>query len=260
MALITDSIQLAGDWGHMVPDAVKAVLDRMRHACLDDVRLVSDHQPSAMRVDEHTAGPPAIWLHFDNSTIAYIIVDIGERDWSQLAYQFGHELGHVVANSWQQDGKPLPPCQWLEEAMVEAFSLRGLARLADGWQKSPPFANDNGFGNAIADYRRRTLETYVKLATEQGSLGDFARWFAGNQSQIESIASLSEYAKAASVTILTEYERNPGCIEALGALNRWPERAGVPIGDYLSLWEKSCAELEASSYLPGRIRQLLSLQ
>src|SRR5439155_21981130 len=86
--------------------------------------LVSDRQPTRLRVDEHTSGPPAAWLHPDGSTMAWIIVDIGERAWAQLAYQFGHELGHVTANSWQPHAKPAAPCQWLEEAMVEAFTLR----------------------------------------------------------------------------------------------------------------------------------------
>src|ERR1700720_4434692 len=57
-------------------------------------------------------------------------VDIGEGDWSKLAYQFGHELGHVMANSWQPHAKPKVPCQWLEEALVEALSTlaRGIGR------------------------------------------------------------------------------------------------------------------------------------
>ncbi|ESY89738.1 hypothetical protein [Mesorhizobium sp. LNHC229A00] len=57
----------------------------MRHACLDGVRLVSDRQPTRLRVDEHTSGTPAIWLRPDGSSMAWIIVDIGERDWSRLA-------------------------------------------------------------------------------------------------------------------------------------------------------------------------------
>jgi hypothetical protein len=32
----------------------------------------------------------------------------------------------------------------------------------------------------------------------------------------------------AIVTVLTETETDPGCVEDLGALNRWPERSGVP--------------------------------
>jgi len=130
MTLLSAPIELAGDWGGMLPGAAAQVVERMRHSCLDGVRLVSDRQPTALRIDEHASGPPAVWLHPDGSNTAWIVVDIGDRDWSQLSYQFGHELGHVSANSWQPHAKPTSPCQWIEEAMVEAFSLRGLALLA----------------------------------------------------------------------------------------------------------------------------------
>ena len=257
--LLSASIELAGDWGQMIPDAAKLVVERMRHACLSGVRLLSDRQPTALRVDEHTSGSPAVWLHPDGSSMAWIIVDIGERDWSKLAYQFGHELGHVMANSWQPDAKPAAPCQWLEEAMVEAFSLRGLARLGASWRRDPPFANDHQFGDAIAGYRRNILQKYGTLAGEQGSIRDFGAWFGGFRGDIEAKAYLSPYAQAASLIILAEYERFPDCVEGLGALNRWRGRSGVPINDYLRLWEESCVELRASPLLPVRLRELLGV-
>lgn len=231
----------------------------MRRACLDDVRLLSDRQPAALRVDEHTSGPPAIWLHTGPGSAAWVIVDIGEQDRSKLAYQFGHELGHVMANSWRRDAMPAAPCQWLEEAMVEAFSLRGLARLGANWKRDPPFVNDHPFGDAIAGYRQDILRRYGQLAGEQGSVRDLAAWFADHRGDIEAQAFLSPYAKAASLTILAEYERAPACVEGLGALNRWPGRSGIPIGEYLRLWEASCVDLGASPLLPARLRELLRI-
>jgi hypothetical protein len=259
MTLLSAPIEMAGDWGHMLPRSAEQVVERMRHSCLDGIRLVSDRQPTRLRVDEHTSGNPAIWLHPDGSTMAWIIVDIGERDWSKLAYQFGHELGHVMANSWEPDAKPASPCGWLEEAMVEAFSIHGLGRLAESWKTNPPFPNDGAFGEAIADYRRKIVEGYSVLAREQGSSADFGLWFKDHRVEIESVAALSPFAKAASLTILNEYEKAPSIIEALGALNRWPARSGVPIEDYLRLWETSCAELSASPSLPTRLGALLRL-
>ena len=50
------------------------------------------------------------------------------------------------------------PCQWLEEALVEAFSLRGLALLADSWSTDPPFKDDSGFGAAVAVYRQNIVQ------------------------------------------------------------------------------------------------------
>jgi hypothetical protein len=204
--LVTAQIELAGDWGRMLEGAVAQVLERMRHACLHDVRLVSDRQPTRLRVDEHTSGPPVIWLHPDESDMAWIIVDIGERDWSKLAYQFGHELGHVFANSWQADARPAAPCQWLEEAMVEAFSLRGLRPLATGWKDNPPFAGDHAFGDAIAKYRQNIINRYAGLAGRQGFTRDATTWFANHRSEIET-PDLNPFAQAMSLTILAEYDR-----------------------------------------------------
>jgi hypothetical protein len=42
------------------------------------------------------------------------------------------------------------------------------------------------------------------------------------------------------------------------ALNRWPGQIGTPVKDYLRQWEASCAELESSSVLPARLREMLS--
>jgi len=256
--LLTAPIELAGDWGRMLPHSADLVLERMRHACLDGVRLVSDRQPTRLRVDEHTSGQPAVWLHPDGSSMAWIIVDIGERDWSKLAYQFGHELGHVTANSWQADARPAAPCQWLEEAMVEAFSLRGLRRLANDWKLNPPFAGDNAFGDAIAGYRENIIRSYSALSTDQGLTRDTPAWFATHRGEIE-IPGLNPFAQAMSVTILAEYEVAPDCVEALGALNRWPGRSGVPIGEYLQRWKAGCDELHASPRLPLRLSELLGV-
>ncbi len=252
-------IELAGDWGHMLPRSAELVVERMRHACVDGVRLLSDRQPARLRVDEHRSGQPAIWLHPDDSNLAWIIVDIGERDWSKLAYQFGHELGHVTANSWQADARPAPPCQWLEEAMVEAFSLRGLGLLAKNWKADPPFAGDNAFGDAIAEYRENIIKQYRALADSQGLTRNAATWFAGHRSEIE-IPGLNPFAQAMSLIILAEYDQAPTSVEALGALNRWRGRSALPATQYFERWKESCVELGASLQLPIHLSELLRLQ
>jgi hypothetical protein len=151
-------LELAGNWRQSAATGASAVIARMREACLSDIQPHSDRQPERLRVDDHRSGPPAIWLHSDPATTAWIIVDVGTRDWCNLAYQFGHELGHVVANSWARDAKPGGPCQGLEETLVEAFSFRGLGRLAESWRARAPFPNDNAYADSILDYRDRSLQ------------------------------------------------------------------------------------------------------
>src|SRR5713101_7253262 len=102
-------LELGGVWKSSPADAVLRVLSRVREVSLEGLRLLSDRQPDKLYVDDHPNGLPAVWLHDDHTNSAWIIVDIGPADWSKLAYQFGHELGHVLGNSWAAASKPGPP-------------------------------------------------------------------------------------------------------------------------------------------------------
>jgi hypothetical protein len=250
--LSTAPLELGGEWGGSAPNDAMAVIARMREASLAGIRLFSDQQPQKLRVDDHASGPPAVWLHSNQPETAWVIVDIGARDWCKLAYQFGHELGHVLCNSWRWGDAPKPPSQWLEEAMVEAFSIRGLALLADSWERNPPFPHDNAFAGAIRDYRAKLLAGYRKAADI-----DFAAWLRAGRPALASGASAPEGPAVAP--IVAELEREKGCVEDLGAVNRWPGRSALPVEDYLRAWQKSCGEREAPGVLPGRITTLLGL-
>jgi len=257
VTVLSAPLELAGPWrGSPVRDAT-AVVARMREACLSDVALVSDHQPQLLRVEDHTEGPPAIWLHSDFPTTAEIIVDVGPLDWCNLCYQFGHELGHVVCNSWQPDAAPRNPCQWIEEALVEAFSLRGLARLADGWEQVPPFPHDNAYAGAIRSYRKAILDGSQKVAQEQGMGAGFGAWFRARGADLAEHGGVSD-ARGAVPTMLSLYETDPPALADLGALNRWEGRSGVPHAVYLRRWRESCAALHTPGRLPMQITRLFA--
>ena len=255
-SLLRAPLELAGEWSSLNAAAMR-VLQRTRDVCLSGLRLLSDRQPEKLRVDNHTSGPPAIWLHDDPPATAWIIVDIGQRDWSKLAYQFGHELGHVLCNSWERSATPRPPTQWLEEAMVEAFSIRGLGLLAASWETNPPFAGDAAFGNSIRQYRANLIERYT--APMDATLGaDVAAWFRVHRATLESGFGIPE--GIAVLGVLSLLESDQACVEDLAAVNRWPERTGIPIEDYLKQWAMSCKEIGASGHLPAQLTSLFKLR
>jgi hypothetical protein len=254
MTLLSAPIELAGNWGGSAPTDALAVITRMREACLSGVRLLSDRQPAKLRVEDHTSGPPHIWLHKENPETAWIIVDIGARDWCKLAYQFGHELGHVLCNSWQWDAKPRLPSQWLEEALVEAFSIRGLGLLADSWEQRPPFPHDALFADAIRRYRLDLIAKYEKPAGDSAKL-DMCAWLRRNRDALNHTGSVNPIEGPEIVQILAELERDVAFVEDLGAVNRWAARSEVPVEDYIRLWQVSCGEIQASGMLPARLAQ-----
>ena len=108
-------------------------------------------------------------------------------------------------------------------------------------------------------YRQNIVERYGKLAVEQGNPKDCRAWFAQHRAELESQPGLSALAQVATLHVLAEFERNPSSIEALGALNRWRGRSAIALEAYFRAWETSCAELQASADLPGRLRNLLGL-
>jgi len=252
-------IEVGGDWGGSRPQAARVVVSRMRDACLAGVRLMSDRQPERIRVDNHAGELPHIWLHFDRAPFAWIVVNIGPRDWSRLAYQFGHELGHVVCNIWSPEGNSAEPAAaaWLEEALAEGFSIRGLALLADAWANDPPFPGDSAFAGAIRQYRDRLVTRYQTIATEHGATADLATWFRARRGALESNGDIRGPAAAAVTAFLAEMTADPAAIEALGALSRSPPQSGRSLEDYIDLWTQSCAELGASQRLPVRLQRRL---
>jgi hypothetical protein len=254
-SLMSAPLEMAGAWQWRKP--ALRVLTRVREVCLAGVKLVSDRQPTRIRIDEHRSGSPAIWLHSKLSTTAWIILDVGPSAWCQVSYQFGHELGHVLCNSWQSDAKPAFPCRWVEESLVEAFSIRGLGRLADSWEQNPPFAGDSAYSASIRDYRADLIKKYGGAG---GPISDpgVALWYQSSRQALDK-SPLSGIEAPFIVRMVSEMEQNIGCVEDLGALNRWPERSGVRLKDYLTLWQKSCLEVHSPGHLPARIKTLLAV-
>jgi hypothetical protein len=223
--------------------------------CLSDVRLLSDRPPGRIRVEHRSNCFPSIWLHDEDPDMAWIIVSTEPHAWCQLAYQFGHELGHVMCNSWDHKSIPRPPCQWLEESLVEAFTIRGLGRLAESWESDPPFQDGAAFAVSIQQYRKDLIDKYDQLTPDE----DLASWFHKHRIRLAGAGGESDAEGPMMLNILRELEANNACVEDLGALNRWPERSAVTINDYLTLWERSCSEIGASGVVPSLLRCVLDI-
>ena len=187
--------------------------------------------------------------------MAWIVVNNRPRAWSQLAYQFGHELGHVMCNSWMWKVNSPPPSHWLEECLVEAFSIRGIGLLANAREHDPPFNGDAKYGRSLRKYHRYLIGQY-RDATGSEPVQDIGPWFRANRELLEQAPGVGISQGPAILAVLNEMEADKSCVEDLGAVNRWSERSGVPFEEYLRLWQISCAQIEASGRLPAQLREI----
>jgi hypothetical protein len=253
--LLSAPLEIGGNWGGSPRDDARAVILRVREVCLSGIRLLSDRQPEKLRVDNQSYGLPHIWLN-ENPDTAWIVVNIGALDWSKLSYQFGHELGHVLCNSWARRAEPKLPSQWLEEALVEAFSIRGLGLLANSWEQRPPFPRNSAFADSLRKYRHDLIEKYRRSAGSPSGL-DMCDWINSNRGALSQASGIGDLQGPVVLQIVTEFEGDKACVEDLGALNRWPARSEVPTKDYLRLWQSSCGEIGAPGRLPARLARIL---
>jgi hypothetical protein len=164
-----------------------------------------------------------------------------------------------MCNSWMWKVQSPPPSRWLEECLVEAFSIRGLARLADAREQDPPFNGDAEYGRSLRKYHRHLIEKYQNAAGSE-PIQDIAAWLRANRALLDDTSGLAVYAGPAILTVLKEMEADNGCVEDLGAVNRWPARTSVSLEDYLRQWQLSCAQIEAPGRLPAQLRDIFALR
>ncbi len=129
------------------------MLRSVRDCCLAGVEAGEPEAPHAIAAVGIPGYPnpqcPAIPLA---GRVAPVILCVSGCLWSKLAYQFGHELGHVVANNWGGRANTLPPSHWLEEVLVEAFGLAGMLAMARRWSVDAPYPNWVGYAPSLGRY------------------------------------------------------------------------------------------------------------
>ena len=94
-------------------------------------------------------GPKRLWRPGPNGEHV-ILLSARDRHWAQYAYQFSHEMGHVLCGS--RDGSVAQA--WFEEAFCTALSIWVLERMSVSWRTNPPYSNWADYATALAEYAR----------------------------------------------------------------------------------------------------------
>jgi hypothetical protein len=252
-------IAVSGEWGDVRSEDVRAVILSTREAIIEGLALPEDG-PSCIRVvGDPTAPSPMVFAFDAPDGAATIRLTVQGKKWNQIAYQAGHELGHVLANNWGAKAVPQPPSHWLEEGLVEAISLFGLTRMSRQWFRSPPHQNWRTYAGLLKSYAENRLrnlrehEFYVQFEH------DPAAWFANGKEHLCSVVRLDDEIWPVIPWLTTEFVRDPGLVADICALNRWPERAALPIEQYLDAWVEACESLNSIGRLPRAIRAKLGI-
>ena len=78
-----------------------------------------------------------------------ILLSARDSFWSQFAYQFSHELCHVLSD-YERLGEG--PNGWFHEAICELASVFTLRRMAERWRTCPPYPGRTDYAESLDSY------------------------------------------------------------------------------------------------------------
>ena len=187
---------------------------------------------------------------FDHRPFEVRINAVG-NGWSQYAYQFAHELCHVMTNF---DRVRKHRHKWFEESLCEMASLFVLYRLADDWHANPPsgISGSRWLAPDHAKYARNVEGGYCAPARH-----DLPKWLENNIHSMEEKSTLRGLNGIVAVSLLEYFQRDPSFWLDCTRLNYWDASGDSSFGDYLNSWEaclKSCGGLPART--PAVVRAL----
>lgn len=154
-------------------------------------------------------------------------LNVEGRHWARFAFQFGHEMGHILCKHADYPN----PNLWFEESVCEAASLFVLGRMAETWATSPPFANWAEYAPALQKYRDDRLED--ALLPESVSLSDV---FRKEEESLRGDPHQRQLNLKIAMALLPLFEETPEHWPAVENLNATHGDPGRAFARYLGDW------------------------
>jgi hypothetical protein len=224
-----------GDWGAASPEDIKIVLTSVFEALAGDFPR---HAADRIVVERSKSGPSVLAQKSGDGAYR-VLLDVNDTRWDQFAYQFSHELCHIFTNFEHREVAlaAARDHQWFEEAVCEAMALIGLEKVADRWERMPPYPHWRAYAPVFLEYESRLLAQAHRGLLPGVSL---AAWFRANRAELERdpyVRSKNEVMASALIVLLRQA---PAEVEALGYLNLATPASASDFSEYLEVWSNSC--------------------
>ena len=157
------------------------------------------------------------------------------RYWSQYAYQFAHELCHVLTGHEQISRFDNNPNQWFIESLCELASLFTLRRMAELWQTRPPFSNRQDYARALHKYFKELVNRPARQLPPGLTV---AEWLRDKENLLRKDAYSREDNAVVSLSLLNLFEAHPQGWNAV----RYLPKSDSAFVDYLAEWYESVPE------------------
>ena len=211
---------------------IRAVLDS---AGQELWRFFPDDKLEPIVVVRGHEGPITLFQRNDRGEIV-VRLDTEKTYWSQYAYQFAHELTHVLCGFREgYQGN-----QWFEETVCETGSLYVLRAMSRTWKTAPPYENWKDYRDSLRSYADDVIRGRDK-ASEIYAHG-LSAFYLAHKSVLQQQPNVRELNGAMALVLLHLLEESPERWEAVRWLNSGRTGASETFPAYLQRWHDAVPE------------------
>ena len=225
---------LGDDWGSARPQDIETVLYSV-------AAILLEHFPGRRLYPilvTHAPNHPMTLFKRGPANEYLVRLSARDRQWARYAYEFAHELAHILTNYQHHAlSRTLRPNQWFEEALCEAASLYALKRLAFVWEMWPPHREWAAYAPEFQRYVERFLSESHRQLPRDVTL---AAWFRRHEKELQGKPYSRGHNEVVANVLLPLFEENAEFWEAIGYLNL-QGRSGS-FREYLQAWHDNAPE------------------
>lgn len=216
---------------------VRVLKDDWGDASLADIRAVLNSSGAELmnHVPDRRLAPILISRSRDNPIVLYdrgpkreyqVKLNVTGTHWAQFAFQFAHELCHILSQYDREDD----PNEWFEETLCETASLFALRRMAVTWKTAPPYPNWKSYAVHL---RRYADDRMKKHPLPDGTT--VAAFYLDNRKELRKNKANRKLNTIIAIRLLPLFEASPEHWEAVGWLNQGNGK-NRSFADYLRDW------------------------
>ncbi len=212
---------------------IKAVFDSTARSLL---KHFPGRKLKPITVEHSKDNPIVLYQPGPNGEIQIRVTSTGLH-WSQFAYQFSHEMTHVLCG-YEQVAPNSAPNMWFEESLCMMGSLFTMRQMAKDWQTAPPYPNWKDYGKSLASY----ADEVIKRPQHQLEPGvNLAKWYQQNEEKLRAGggADARQMQSVVANVLLPMFEAAPEHWPAVGYLNAKKTGNAASFDEYLDAWEES---------------------
>jgi hypothetical protein len=221
----------AAEWGDASPEDVQAVLNSV----IETISPYIATRHFGTVIVRHSTDVPRS-LNEKGANGEYIVqLAVSGRQWAQFAYQFSHEMCHLMSN-YDLAPNNASHQQWFEESLCEAFSLFTLEKLGQQWETNPPYPNWQEYAPHFSEYERDNLQQAHRKLPDGVKLSD---WYQQNST----LLSADPYAQdrhlneLLSNRLLAIFVIDPDKWAAINYLNLGDDSTATSLDKHLQDWQ-----------------------